>query len=103
VDRERVAILSQRAIIVAAVLVCIVAGAWALVSGETGTEGLGLGLGVALAALGAHGLVFCRELVAAVGRARSRYSFGPVLHALMSGLIAASGVLLVLGALRERP
>ena len=70
-DREAFAILSQRALIVAALTVCGLAGAWALVGGQHSTAGLRLGLGAVMVAFGVHGLIFCRELVASVARVRS--------------------------------
>ncbi len=98
-DRERFAVLSQRVLILAAILACAVAGAWALVSDHVGTEGLRLGLGAVMVAFGVHGLLFRRELVAAVARTRSYLHLGPFLHAVMSALIASAGVVMVLGAL----
>ncbi len=101
--RERFALRSQRVLIVMALVVCMVMGVWALVSGERGTGGARLGVGAVMVVFGVHGLVFCRELVATVGRGRSYFPFGPVMHALMSALIATIGVLMGLGALREGP
>ncbi len=98
-DRERFAVLSQRRLILAAIIVCAVAGAWVLVSDQSGTEGLKLGLGILMVAFGVHGLVFRRELVATIARVRSYLHLGPFLHAVMLALIASAGVLMVLGAI----